>query len=161
MRSKYKVDTSNKAKKSRTVFDEHLQKTFQFASNIEKKYYTDCLLPLYKEGKIVDYDLQKKYLLQDKFKRKDGITVRKIEYVADYWVKYYDGREYVLDTKGAGLLVDPVAKLKRKLFEYKYPDIDFMWITWSKSTGWINWDEFVKIKRQEKREKKNGIKNGN
>ena len=158
MRSKYKVDVSKKAKQNRTVFDDHLQKTFQFASNIEMKFYTDVLLPLYQNGTIVDYQLQKKYLLQESFRRKDGSLVRKIEYVSDYWIKYSDGKERVIDTKGAGLLVDPVAKLKRKLFEYKYPDVDFCWLTWSKKTGWINWDDFVKLKKQEKKEKQRGIK---
>lgn len=155
--SKYKVDNSKKAKDARTVYDEHIGKTIKFASNIEKKYYDTVIVPGFKSGAILDYDLQRKYVLQEKF-RHNGEAIRAIEYLADYWVKYADGHEEVRDTKGAGFLIDTVAAIKRKLFYYKYPDVDFAWITWSKETGWIIWDEYIKLKRKEKKEKKqNGI----
>jgi len=152
--SKYKVDNSAKAKKARTVYDEHTGKTIKFASNIEKKYYDEIIVPGFKSGAFLDYDMQKKYVLQDKFKRPDGEAVRSIDYVADYWIKYPDGHEEIKDTKGAGLLVDSVAKIKRKLFYHRYPDLDFEWITWSKETGWINWDILMKMKRDKKKAKK-------
>lgn len=151
--SKYRVDNSYKAKQSRTVYDEHTGKTVKFASNIEKKYYDEIVLPGFKSGSILDYDLQKRYILQDKFVH-NGENIRAIDYVADYWILWSDGREEIKDTKGAGFLVDSVAKIKRKLFYHRYPDLDFEWITWSKKTGWINWDVFIKQKRQEKKEKK-------
>lgn len=151
--SKYKVDQSSSAKKKRTVYDEHLDKTFTFDSSIEQKYYTDVVLKKFESGEIVDYELQKKYILQDKFRRPNGELVRAIDYVADYWLKYKDGHEEIKDTKGAGFLVDPVAKLKRKMFYNRYPDLDFEWITWSTKTDWIQWDEFMKLKREEKKKK--------
>lgn len=61
---------------------------------------------------------------------------------------YKDGREEVIDIKG---YADSVAILKRKLFLYHYPDIDYKWITWKeKYGGWIEYDECKKIKRNEK-----------
>lgn len=150
--SKYHVDNSEKAKKARTVYDEHLNKELKFDSNIEKKYYDEIVIPGYESGEIVDYDCQKRYVLQDKFKHNDE-NIRAIDYVADYWIKYADGHEEIKDTKGAGFLVDSVAKIKRKLFYHRYPELDFEWITWSKSTGWINWDKLIKMKREEKKNK--------
>lgn len=149
--SKYKVDQSSSAKKKRTVYDKHTDKTVQFASNIEKKYYDEVVLPKFKSGEIIDYDLQKKYILQDKFRRPNGELIRAIDYVADYWLLYADGHEEVKDTKGAGLLIDSVAKIKRKMLFNRYPDLDFEWITWSSKTSWINWDKLMKMKREEKK----------
>ena len=45
--------------------------------------------------------------------------------MADFWLKFKDGRVEVKDVKGSGYLVDPVAKIKRKLVYYYYPDLDF------------------------------------
>lgn len=148
--SKYKVNISPEAKRSRTMYDEHTGKTITFDSNIEKKYYTDVIVPYFKSGKIIDYDLQKKYTLQEKFRRENGELVRAIDYVADFWVVLNDGSEKVRDTKGAGYLVDTVAKIKRKMMWKVYPDIDFEWITWSSATGWIIWDDYMNKKRKDK-----------
>ena len=151
--SKYKVDQSSSAKKKRTVYDEHTGKEYQFASNVEKKFYDDILLPKFKSGEIIDYDLQKKYVLQDKFRRPNGEAVREITYVADYWILDKSGHEVVLDTKGCGELVDSVARIKEKMMFYKYPDLDFRWITWSTKYNWIDWHEAMKLRREEKKKK--------
>ena len=100
-------------------------------------------------------ELQKKYKLQPSF-RHNGKTIRAIDYVADFWVKYSDGSERVYDTKGG--MVDPSAKIKRKLMYYIYPDLDYVWITHTKSTGWLDWDENEAVKRATKKE---GKKDGN
>ena len=153
--SKYKIKQDAKSKAARTIVDEHTGKKTTFASNIEKKYYDEVVLPGFKSGEIVDYDLQKKYVLQDKFKRPNGETVRAIDYIADYWIKNKNGEELVIDIKGAGLLIDSVAKIKRKMLFYRYPDINFEWITWSKETSWINWDVLMKMERDKKKQKGN------
>lgn len=57
-----------------------------------------------------------------------------------------------------GGMVDPSAKIKRKLMYYIYPDLDYVWITHTKSTGWIDWDENEALKRARKKE---GKKDGN
>jgi len=66
-------------------------------------------------------------------------------------LKFADGHEEVKDTKGAGYLVDPLARIKRKLFYHTFPDLDLEWITWTKATGWVNWDEFMKEKRNKRK----------
>ena len=48
-----------------------------------------------------------------------------IKYIADFFIVYADGREEVIDTKGKA---DSVALLKRKLFWYHYPTVDYKWI---------------------------------
>lgn len=152
--SKYKIKQDAKSKAARTVYDEHTDTTITFDSNIEKKYYDEVVLPGFKSGEIINYELQKKYNLQEKFRRPNGELIRAIDYVADYWVKYKDGHEHVIDVKGNGLLLDGVCKIKKKLMYYKYPEIDFEWITWGKDTGWINWDLAQKMKRDAKKAKK-------
>ena len=46
------------------------------------------------------------------------------------------------------------AKLKAKLFRYKYPDVKLTWICKApKYTGleWIEYDELIKVRRKRKR----------
>lgn len=122
-----------------------------FDSILEMRYYRDVLCPLEKSGDIVFCELQKPYELQPEFVHDDK-TVQPIRYVADFFVRYNDGREEVIDTKGCP---DQTALLKRKLFWYKYPEITYKWICYSKiDGGWCDY-EFVKKQRaKRKREKK-------
>ncbi len=91
-----------------------------FASAKESEYYSQLKM-LKKAGVIKDFERQVPYELQPKFKR-DGKTVRAIKYVADFVVKYPDGRQVVIDTKG---FRTKDYLLKRKMLLYKYPDIVF------------------------------------
>lgn len=150
-RSKYGVDTSAKGKANRTAIDRKTGKEIVFDSLLEKRYYTEIVCVGLDDGTIVDYELQKKYKLQPSFK-KDGKTIRSIDYVTDFWIKYADGTEKLVDTKAVGL-VDPVAKIKRKMMWYLYPELDYIWIGHTKATGWIDWDEYQVLKRKEKKEK--------
>lgn len=131
-----------------------------FDSILEMKYYRDVLCPLVESGDVVDYELQKPYELQPKFIH-DNKTVQPINYVADFFIRYRDGQEEVIDTKGCP---DQTALLKRKLFWYKYPDVCYKWICYSKiDGGWCDY-EFVKkqraerkrAKKQEAKEQENG-----
>lgn len=111
------------------------------------KYYRDVLCPLVKSGDVVKYELQKPYELQPKFIHNNKI-IQPIKYVADFFIVYKDGHEEVIDTKGCP---DSVAILKRKLFWYRYPTVDYKWITWIKKIGgWIEYDEYKKLKRIDK-----------
>ena len=59
----------------------------------------------------------------------------------------------VIDVKG---MATTTAKLKAKLFRYKYPDVKLTWICKApKYTGleWIEYDELIKVRRKRKREK--------
>lgn len=139
-RSKFNVD---KDKSKRTYND------IVFDSILEMKYYRDVILPKVESGEIVEYELQKTYILQPKF-IKNGKTVQPIKYVADFYVKYSDGREEVLDTKG---MPDTTATLKRKLFWYVFPDIEYRWICYSAIDG--GWCDYDHVKKQRALRKKN------
>lgn len=121
-----------------------------FDSILEMRYYRDVLCPLEKSGDIVSCELQKPYELQPKFVH-DKKMVQPIQYVADFFVRYKDGREEVIDTKGCP---DQVAFLKRKLFWYKYPDAVYKWVSYSKiDGGWCDY-EYIKKQRSERKRKK-------
>lgn len=140
-RSKFNVD-KDKSKRTHNgiVFD----------SVLEMKYYRDVLCPAVESGDVVSYELQKPYELQPKFLH-DEKSVQSIKYVADFFIVYKDGHEEVIDTKGCP---DSVALLKRKLFWYKFPDVDYKWVTWVKKFGgWIDYEEYKRLKREEKRSK--------
>ena len=115
-----------------------------FDSILEMKYYRDVLLPKVESGEVINYVLQKPYELQPKFVH-NGKAIRPIQYVADFYIVYKDGREEVIDTKGYG---DQVAILKRKIFWYHYPDVDYKWVTYVKKYGgWIDYEEYKKLKK--------------
>lgn len=138
-RTKFNVDKD----KSKRTYD-----GIVFDSVLEMKYYRDVLCPAVESGDVVSYELQKPYELQPKF-RHDGKSVQSIKYVADFFIVYKDGHEEVIDTKGCP---DSVAILKRKLFWFRYPDVDYKWVTWVKKFGgWIEYDEYKRLKRDEKR----------
>lgn len=130
------------------------QRTFNgivFDSRLEMKYYRDVLCPLEKSGDIIVCELQKPYELQPKFKH-DGKTVQPIKYVADFFVKYKDGKEEVIDTKG---YPDQTALLKRKLFWYNYPNVCYRWICYSEiDGGWCDYEYVKKRKAERKRANK-------
>lgn len=88
----------------------------KFDSKREGEYYQKLKI-LLKQGLIKDLELQKEYLLQDKFVI-NGKTRRKITYRADFsYVSTEDERLHVIDVKG---FRTDLYKLKKKLFEYKY-----------------------------------------
>ena len=140
-RTKFNVD---KDKQKRTcdgiVFD----------SVMQMKYYRDVLRPLVESGDVVQYELQKPYELQPEFIH-DGKKVRAITYVADYYIKYKDGKQVVIDIKGCP---DQKAVLKRKMFWYKYPDLDYQWLCLSLiDGGWCTY-EYVKKQRSLRRKER-------
>ena len=140
--SKYNVDKDTaKRTYNNIVFD----------SVLEMKYYRDVILPNVESGLIKYYELQKEYELQPKFTH-NGKTVLPIKYVADFYIEYTDGHKEVIDTKG---LPDSVALLKRKMYWYHYPDVDYKWITYVKKYGgWLDYDTVKKLRSQEKKNKK-------
>ena len=82
-----------------------------------------------------------------------GVKVRAVDYVADYVLTYSNGKQEVIDIKG---FADSVALLKRKLFWYKYPELDYKWISYSKCDGgWIEYDNLKKARKARKINKSN------
>lgn len=103
----------NKYRNKKVIVDEK-----EFDSKREGNRYKELKL-LERAGEIKDLELQLRFLLQDSFK-KNGRTFRKIEYVADF--KYIEnGKAIVEDVKG---MQTDVFKLKHKIFEKVYPDLE-------------------------------------
>lgn len=127
-----------------------------FDSVMEMRYYRDVIVPLYGSGEIVQYELQKPYTLQPQFKH-DGKNVRPIIYVADFYIKYKNGSEMIVDVKG---MADSVAKIKRKMMWYTYPDLPYRWVTYiERYGGWIEYEE-AESKRKEARKARKEKQNG-
>ena len=103
----------NKYRNKKTQVDMYV-----FDSIAESRRYKELAL-LEKAGEISELTLQPKFLLQESFK-KNGKTYRKIEYIADFMYKE-KGKIVIEDVKGKET---EVFKLKRKLFEYRYPDFE-------------------------------------
>ena len=90
----------------------------EFDSKKEAIRYKELKL-LERAGEISNLELQPRFLLQDSF-RKNGKTFRRIEYIADF--KYIEnGKTIVEDVKG---MQTDVFKLKHKIFEKVYPDLE-------------------------------------
>ncbi len=103
----------NKYRNKKIIVDDYI-----FDSIQESRRYKELKL-LLRAGQIKDLELQPHFLLQEGFK-KNGKTYRKIEYIADF--KYIEnGKTIVEDVKG---LQTDVFKIKHKLFEKKYPELE-------------------------------------
>ena len=90
-----------------------------FDSKKEANRYCELKL-LEKAGKIKDLSLQHQFILQPSFK-KNGKSIRAITYIADF--VYFDlerMKNVVEDVKG---YKTKEYILKRKMFEYKFPDL--------------------------------------
>lgn len=103
----------NKYRNKKVIVEDYV-----FDSIEESRRYKELKL-LLRAGQISNLELQPHFILQDSFK-KNGKTYRKIEYIADF--KYIEnGKIIVEDVKG---MQTDVFKLKHKLFEKKYPDLE-------------------------------------
>lgn len=119
-----------------------------FDSEMEMKFYRDVILPAYATNDIKKFELQKPYELQPEFLYNDK-KERSINYVADFYIECSDGKSIVIDIKGHA---DSVARLKRKMFHFKYPDVDYRWVAYSKiDGGWIDWDVLQKNRSERKK----------
>lgn len=105
-------DLKYKAKK--TVIDGH-----KFDSRLEARHYTELKYAVL-GGIISELEIQPRFELQPAFD-KGGKHYRKIEYVADFKYKINKTGEIIIqDSKG---FKTAVYELKKKMFEYKYPDL--------------------------------------
>lgn len=105
----------NKYRNKKVIVDDYV-----FDSIQESRRYKELKL-LLKAGKIKDLELQPRFLLQESFKKNDK-TYRKVEYIADF--KYIkNGKTIVEDVKSKATITQ-VFKLKHKLFEKKYPELE-------------------------------------
>lgn len=128
-----------------------------FDSKTEAEYY-EYLKRLEKDKKIYRLRCHPVFILQEAFEQ-DGKKYKAIKYIADF--VYWNDKEQtsvVVDVKGYAM---EDAKLKRKLFAYKYSFCKLEWVAKSNKyskTGWIDYDELQKLRRKARRERKNGTK---
>ena len=117
-----------------------------FDSKAEANYYLQ-LKWLQDNKQILFFRLQPSYLLQEAFD-KDGKKFRRIDYKADFEVHHLDGSIEAIDVKG---VETEAFKIKRKLFEYKYPHTLSL-VTYSqKWGGWIELDKLKKLRKGTKK----------
>lgn len=95
----------------------------EFDSKKEGLRYKELKL-LERAGLITDLKMQTSFELQPSFK-KNGKTIRAITYKSDFDYKTKDGRHIVEDVKSKATEKDKVYRLKRKMLQYKYNDIEF------------------------------------
>ncbi len=92
----------------------------KFDSQLEANRWQELKI-LQKGGAIKDLRRQVRFELQPKYK-KNGKTIQSISYVADFVYYSFTERKIIVeDTKG---YLTEVYKLKKKIFEYKYPHLE-------------------------------------
>lgn len=122
-----------------------------FDSKTEAEYY-EYLKSLERDKKIYRLRCHPVYELQKPIER-HGKKYKAIKYIADFG--YWDDEaqmNVVVDVKGFAM---EDARLKRKLFAYKYPDSKLVWVAKSNKyskTGWIDYDELQRLRRKARKE---------
>ena len=120
---------------------------FQFDSLNESRYYIK-LLQEKKAGIIKSFEMQQSFLITPSYK-KNGKTIRKMEYLADFVIQYPDGSTRVIDVKG---VETDVFKMKKKLVEYMYPDVTIECVRWvPKESKWMTLKEYKEYTRNKKK----------
>jgi len=110
---------------------------------------------LLKQPNVTRIELQPSMVIIKAY-QKYGRKVRKAVYTPDFLVYYTDGTHKYIEIKG---MSDPVADLRRKLWDSMYPD-ELLWISGAdcrngRYTRWVDYDELKK----ERREKRKGRAN--
>ena len=73
--------------------------------------------------------------------------------MADFVITYTNGDILVVDTKG---LPDSVSKIKKKLMDYCFPTLNYIWVGYSKQDG--GWLEYSELEKKRKERKQNKLK---
>lgn len=119
-----------------------------FDSKMEGDYY-EFLKRAKAQGAIQDFTLQPVYELQPKFTKR-GLNFMAINYKSDFELTLNDGGLLTIDVKG---FETADFKLKKKMFEYKYPQ-ELRLITYSKiDGGWIEMNALKKARKIRKLQK--------
>lgn len=141
-----KSDKKDKYNAKKVIIDNH-----RFDSKDEANFYLH-LLEKKRNNLIKGFDMQVAYELQPAFK-KNGKTIRKIEYIPDFEVYHLDGSTEVIDVKG---MITSDFTLKAKMFDYKFPEKELTLMKYvEKYGGWISIEEWKKGKKQSKKTTKN------
>ena len=104
-------------------------------------------------GEIVEWERQIKFTLQEGFTYK-GKKILPIYYIADYIIYWKSGGRTIVDVKG---MPDQVAKLKKKLFQYKFPNEDYVWmcrsIKYGEDSNWLLYEDLEQKRKEDKKKK--------
>jgi hypothetical protein len=141
-----------------------------FDSKLESRFYSR-LKEQKDNGTIKHFEIQPRYILQEKYIVVDGAvvtgsnplfdkikrkskakTILPIEYAGDFLITHNDGSQVVIDVKGGILTAE--FRIKRKMYMMKYPELPLILMTHvEKYGGWIDYDTYEKAKRASKAEK--------
>lgn len=92
-----------------------------FSSLKEAGRYAELKM-LQQYGQIYDLKMQERFLLQGGFE-KNGIKYNPIYYICDFSYKLKNGDCIIEDVKASVNFKTPIYRLKKKLFERKYPSL--------------------------------------
>lgn len=115
----------------------------KFDSKLEAKYYLE-LKTMQENERILFFRIQPRYILQEPFE-KNGKKYRKLEYVSDFEIHHVDGSIEVIDVKG---FETEAFKIKKKLFENKYPHKLSLITYIKKFGGWVTLDEAKRMRKK-------------
>lgn len=119
-----------------------------FDSKLECEYYKELMLKV-KNGEIKSFSIQPKYILQDKF-TKYGKSYREISYSPDFAILNNDDSITLIDVKGFST---PASEMRKKMFDFQYPDIQLIWLTYVKKYGgWIEINDLKKLRKDNKKD---------
>ncbi len=104
----------------------------KFHSKKESEKYEELKLSMYETTpeSVKSFKLQPRFTVHDGFS-KNGNKYGKITYVADFDVYYKDGTREIIDIKPFDeatqeFLLTDVFRIKQKLFDKKYPDLNLV-----------------------------------
>lgn len=101
----------NKFNNTKTVYNGN---KYDSKREAEKAMELDMLK---NNGDVLEWTPHPKYLIIPRYLMKNGKVARPAYYIPDFWVKYADGTEVIIDIKG---FITPEFKLKKKMWEYRY-----------------------------------------
>lgn len=131
---------------------------YKFDSRDESLFYLH-LKGLKEQGIVVNFYLQPKFELIPKFEYQ-GKKRQAMTYSPDFKVSYASGDIMYYDVKSLGTTTQQ-GELRRKLFEYFYPQKNLVWICRNlkhgDKHGWIIYEDLKKIYRDKKKEDKKDV----
>lgn len=95
--------------------------TYDSKKEAKRGQYLDWLQKI---GQISNLQKQVPFILQEPYVNNKGEKIRAIIYIADF-VYTQDGKTIAEDVKGGTATQTEVFKIKKKLFQKKYPEIEF------------------------------------
>ncbi|HDR8448216.1 TPA: DUF1064 domain-containing protein [Bacillus cereus] len=120
-----------------------------FDSKAEANYYEGLKIRS-AGGEIQGFERQPVFKLQPAFK-KHNKSFQAITYIADFLVYLPNGEVEVIDIKG---FITQTFALKKKMFEYKYPHLRLIILSYvQKYGGFIEISELEKLRKAAKRRK--------